>query len=426
MNRSTLANKIAGWLLPLPIFLDPSSSIFISNSALTESQLAIPLSIVALPALLLLNPPRKMALKSSAANYFNIFFISYFFAIVTLAIYSATISLKSLAYGIQWLVPFFWFYYLISLKNRRDIEIFFSSFAIGTIIGAGYTSLAGVLEILFYGTLLDAGRMTQNLVLPGHYQLYVYVPTALAFNAIITIAVLKWNIVPHKKGLQALVLVTTTPALIFSGAREAILIFAVGLIGMFLIKSLKALTVTVAVLAITFGAIFFNLNAIQNSNMLQEVRLVNKLLSIREEGKTYGGRDEMARQYLEVVKENPFIGTSMLPPSIAFPKLRIDAPSAHNYYIDTLAWGGIFLLFILLPFLLFICIQSIWNIIKQIGSTNPQNRFLATISMLALMFLLISNNLNVPLRQPLTGPIFILLIYWLLVGKNTYQKIKSS
>lgn len=426
MKRSTLANKIAGWLLPLPIFLDPGSSILISNSALTESQLALPLSIVALPALLLLNPPHKTALESSQSKYFNLFFISYFFAVAILAIYSATISLKSAAYGIQWLLPFFWFYYLTSLKNRGDIETFFNSFATGTIIGAGYTSLAGLLEIALHGALLDAGRMTQNLVLPGHYQLYVYIPTALAFNAILTIATIRWNIIPHKKGFQTMLLALTIPALIFTGAREGILILAIGLIGMPLIQSARTLIGTTIILAIVIGVTFLNIEAIQKNNALQEIRLVNKLLNLREEGKAYGGRDEMASLYLQVIQERPYIGTAMLPPSMAIPKLRIDAPSAHNYYIDTLAWGGIFLLSISLPFLAFIGIKSIWNIIKSIGSTDPQNRFLATISMLALMFLLISNNLNVPLRQPLTGPIFVLLTYWLLVGKSTYQKIKNN
>ncbi len=426
MNRSTLANKIAGWLLPLPIFLDPGSSILISNSALTESQLALPISIVALPVLLLLNPPHKTALKSNSSKYYNLFFTSYFFAVAILIFYSATLSLKAAAYGIQWLLPFFWFYYFVSLKNQGDIEKFFNSFATGTLIGAGYTSIAGILEITLHGALLDAGRMTQNLVLPGHYQLYVYIPTALAFNAIISIAAIKWDIIPHKKGFLILLLAATAPALIFTGAREGILIFVVGLIGMFLIKSSKALILISAILAITVSATFLNIDTIQNNDVLNEIRLVNKLLDIREEGRAYGGRDEMAGLYLQVVKESPYIGTAMLPPSMAFPKLQIDAPSAHNYYIDTLAWGGIFLLSISLPFLVFIGLKSTWNIIKNIGVTNSQNRFLATISMLALMFLLISNSLNVPLRQPLTGPIFVLLTYWLLVGKNTYQKIKSS
>lgn len=423
MRRSALANKIAGWVLPLPVFLDPSSSILIANSALTESQLALPLSIVVLPILLFLKPPHITALKSGSGSYFWLFFIPYFFAVMMLTIYSATISLKSAAYGMQWLLPFFWFYYFISLKNRGDIETFFSSFAAGAMAAAGYTVLAGLLEITLYGALLDAGRMTQNLVLPGHYQLYVYIPTALAFNAILTIAAIKWNIIPRKKGFQTLLSVTTILALIFTGAREGILIFVIGLIGLYLIKSARALIATAVILAIIISATFLNVNAIQDNNALQEIRLVNKLLNLREEGKAYGGRDEMVGQYLQVIQESPYIGTAMLPPSIAIPELRIDAPSAHNYYIDTLAWGGIFLLSISLPFLAFIGLKSIWNIINNIGSIDPQNRFLATISMLALIFLLISNNINVPLRQPLTGPIFVLFTYWLLVGKNTYQKI---
>lgn len=417
-----LTHKIAGLTLPLPIFLDPSSSILLARSALTESQLAFPVSTVALPAILLLSRYSKATLQQTETKYYSIFFILLISFVLILSSLSLQTSPQSIVYGIQWILPFFWFFYFATLKDQHDIETFFRYFIIGTLFGSIYTATAGLLEILMFGALMDQGRMTQNLILPGHYQLYVYIPTAIAFNSMIAFYAIKYKIVKKSNFTSITIITSTIAALVMTGAREGILVFLVGISGAYLIKSAKTLILTSIASTLLITGIALNFSAIQSSETLQEVRLINKFLNLQDKEKQFGGRDQMAELYLQVVEKSPYIGTSMLPPSISNPELGIDAPSAHNYYIDVLAWGGLVMAIILFPFLASILIISLSNIIRSIGSTSTPTLFLGSISLASMIYLLISSNLNVPLRQPLTGPIFLLLTYWLLTGHSTFTK----
>ena len=125
----------------------------------------------------------------------------------------------------------------------------------------------------------------------------------------------------------------------------------------------------------------------------------------------------MASLYWEVFQQEPFVGTAMLPPELAFPELGITVKSAHNYYLDSLAWAGPLALIGILLLLGFVLAELLFSVVAPPRKEDEQFAlvFHAAVPP-ALATLMISSVLRVPLREPYSGPIAFLLIGLVLAG----------
>src|SRR5690606_29179544 len=93
--------------------------------------------------------------------------------------------------------------------------------------------------IILYGGLQDQGRVSQNLILPGHYQMYVYMPTIVAYSTLIVVLLKNINLINLDRIKYSAFLFFSAISIIFLGAREAILVLILGLICLYSTKSVK-------------------------------------------------------------------------------------------------------------------------------------------------------------------------------------------
>lgn len=408
-------HRWVGFFLPLPLFIEPGSSILFATSALVEGNVAFPVSLLLLPFAMLWGGLKKYRLRKATAGPYVAFFFPFVFWSLVLAMYSSTVSLQSYLYAVQWSLPFFWFFYFVALREDRDLRSFLNGFVGGAFVGAAYTFAAGGLEILIYGSLQDSGRMTQNLVLPGHYQLYVYVPTVIAFATLTALALARAKVVEISRVRLAIFLVISFFSIAFTGAREGVLVYLIGVAGVTLIWSSRRISTLALVLGtvITAALILIIFDLTPAISLFENTRIVSKILDLSEQGKGYGGRDQMLALYLDVIEASPWVGSGMLPPSSSFLNLNVEAPSAHNYYVDAFAWGGIVNAILLAGLVLYITWLCMLCIARAFSSRAEHLKLDASMALLLLIFLYVSNNINVPLRQPLTGSVCVLLIYWI-------------
>lgn len=276
-------------------------------------------------------------------------------------------------------------------------------FVVGTMLAIAYISLSAVLEFFLYGGLLDSGRVTQNLTIPGQYQLYVYTPTAIAFCSIFSAAFL-YNCASGIGSVwQArIILVFGFVALLALGAREGLLIFVIGFGVLFfagrVMQSIAAALLAVLVCVAYLAYSELVISALQAS----ELRMAGKVAEILTGERLLAGRDEMVASYLSIFLDNPLLGAMMVQPSIA--------PSAHNYYVDALAWGGLGLGAAVLAFLLLSVGFCLSRALRFFTAQDRGGKMIYISSCLVIIFLLVSNNVNVPMRQPLTIPIFMIML----------------
>lgn len=408
-------HEVIGFLLPLPLFVDLNSPLLLARDRLTESNLAIPLSLCVLPFAIFrafLYRGRIITLPKEAI-YFIVFFTFFMIWSLILATNSANISSTSYLYAFQWFLPYFWFFYFLSLSNTGNIVSFLIGFFYGALLGSGYIFLAGFLEILIFGSLQDLGRMTQNLILPGQYQLYVYTPTVIAFSSLIAIASVRAGLIKINILYQSLLYFFTIMALLFTGAREGIFVFLVGLVGFILVKKTKYI-IPVSIFALIVGLVLWaQVDSLLSFMEQSDYRLLSKIAKLSQAENRLAGRDMMMALYINIILSEPLTGTSMLQSEVA--------PSAHNYYVDSFAWGGVLNFALIIVFLAYCTILATKQLVKYVQLRGSVSTFTAFMAFLLLAYLLISNNINVPLRQPLTGSIGVFLIYWILVAQRKME-----
>src|SRR5690606_5340473 len=110
----------------------------------------------------------------------------------------------------------------------ENVKYIVRPFFYGAFIGAAYIFLSGVLEYIIYGALLDAGRVSQNLIFKGQYQLVVYTPTVLAFSFLIVLSFYKANLFSLPRSALVVYFAICFVAIIFTGSREGLLVCLLG------------------------------------------------------------------------------------------------------------------------------------------------------------------------------------------------------
>ncbi|MBA4721679.1 MAG: hypothetical protein H2067_11195 [Alcanivorax sp.] len=401
---------IIGLLMPMAIFLDPSSPVLLAKSSLAQGGVAFPLSFFVLPLALTISLFRiggGINKRYAPLVFFGAPFLIY--TILLSLVIGISGQAAALVYGAQWAFVFLWLPYFLALKREEQFSALYEGFLNGAFFSVLYYSVSGVLEIAIYGSLMDMGRMTQNLILPGQYQVAVYVPTLIAFSAgLINGLFLSGRVKKSMRWLLAFNFMTVL-SLIFLAAREAILVYVLSLGLFYAVRKPSRFIVSIGLVVFLGGALFLNIDGIFAAMSGSEVRAFQKFASLQYEENRLGGRDVMIKNVLTIVESDPLFGSHFLPPDSVGRELGVYAPSAHNMYIDALVWtggigGALFWIFCASLFFYSLCI-----VLKNYRSPGVVGVSVYS-SVLVLMLLIVSNNLNVPMRQPIVAPLFALLI----------------
>jgi hypothetical protein len=424
--RATIAlrtfDRVFGFLVPLPFFMQVQGRIGVYSGGFVSEGLSVPLAYLAAPlalisALRIFLRARPLPVTATIGTFIS------FIWILALGSKSSLQDPRAVLYMVQWAAPFTMLVYgaMLAYDDERRAN-FLKGFVPATIASIVYLIALGAIEFFFMSSF--RGRMTQNAVFPGMYQLYNYVPLGMVMCGMFVTGVVisrktnKSNTIPF-----ALMLVTLAVPLL-TAARGSVALYAVcaPLLGWRMFGLRGALWV----LALPLGIM-----VLFASDSFLLLAKLSALQEHSEYGGTFGNRDEMGALYWQVYLEDPILGTQFLPPILAFPRLGIDVKSAHNYYLDSLAWGG--------PVALSGIMMLLWSVITT--SFQLIRRFLLTpgavitapaalaLSALpiAVGIMVVNSNLRIPLREPYTGVIGFLLIGVLLAsGQRALSSASSS
>lgn len=417
---------VVGMLLSTPLFFEIGSPIFIATSGVAQGGAAFPFSFLISPILILsviFNFRRIGGVAIKATGIFLSMFVGWSLILIVSVSDQPTLSLL---YTGQWIYPFLWLFYFFTLRDSTEIRKLLTGIFYGATFGAFYYALAGILEILFYGSLSFGGRMTQNLVLPGQYQTYVYAPTAIAYYALISIAFFKYRLIKINSAFFMFFIAISFLAIVFTGAREAVLVFVLGFFAIYFVKSQRGLVLGGLATLVTFLIFSSYSSAVFDLLSQSDIGVLKKLGNLSDSANRFSSRDVIAKLYWNAILDDPIRGSAMQPPEVGLSALRgLDIPSAHNLYIDAFAWGGIphFVSYIL--FASFLVFKGFKLILNGIGSNNNVQLSVSYLSFLLILFLIVSNSINVPLRQPLTGPMCMFLIFWIFKATPIRKNIRK-
>ncbi|WP_039958278.1 hypothetical protein, partial [Vibrio sinaloensis] len=136
--------------------------------------LGIPLSFV-------LAPLSIYFLSKIRSNFIFVSMLSFLFFCFILSIFGAYIDSTALLYWFQNAVPALWFFvgYIYTGKTQYEKVKLFNAFSLGLSISIVWVLSAFLIEFI---TLGFHGRISQNATLPGFYQTYNYLPSAISLS----------------------------------------------------------------------------------------------------------------------------------------------------------------------------------------------------------------------------------------------------
>ncbi|WP_260483853.1 O-antigen ligase family protein [Sphingomicrobium flavum] len=408
-TRPSTIDRVAGCLAPLTLYVDPTSQIILASSELTEAELAFPFSFVVMPFFLLYvfhqGFHRYFAKVPSTLLAIGLFTL---YCLVLSTIVSITRDSDATLYAVQWLVSFFWLPYCLTIMGTPRFQTFIKWFSYGVLFSIFWYFTAAALEYVFYGGLGDDGRMSQNLILPGQYQIAVYVPTVTAISVSLVNAMVIGKLLPMRRATFLIMNGAAFMALLALAAREGVLVYLMtsGLFVMARSPNVRALSI---IAAIAIGAaIVVNLNSIFESFAASDLRMLNKIATLQDEEARFSYRDVMIKDAMQIFWWDPTFGSRFLPPTNSHFGDAIHAPSAHNMYVDAFVWtglfGGVLFCLIMLRFLA----SSIRMVLSNQGGDEQMAWKLSAI--VFIVFLVVSNNTNVPMRQPVVSPLAALMM----------------
>lgn len=408
--QESRADWIIGFTIPLGIFVEAGSPIVLATSEIGQDGLFIPLSLILLPFAMVLRVVRGGGGQQTypwLLTYASISFSAY--AMVMSAVSALTINTIAILYGLQWALTFAWLPYFSTLYDPKRFSAFLRGFVLGVLVNVGYYSLSGLIEIAFYGGLQDAGRLSQNLILVGQYQVATYLPTLIVYSALIVISLKHYGVIEVGKIIYISIVSLSLLALIFLASRESVLVLLSFIVLLGLLRGGAARAASIAAFVL-LGLALMNMGALTEAFRASDFRLLNKLANLAVEGKALAGRDVMIADVVQIIRHDPIFGTYFLPPNSGINNLRVEAPSAHNMYLDVFAWSGLLggILFSLA--IISLLGVSLKNVLAS-RRASASGRAALNITLLLIVFLFISNNINVPMRQPLIVPMFSLLAF---------------
>lgn len=408
-TRPRYADRIAGFFIPLCLFVEPANFFMLTTAEFYEvDRFAVPISLILSPFFLL------FVFNSRFHQYFRgglfLFLVVIFclYCLVMGALNAVMRSPDAILFAYQWIIPFVWIPYFLTIMGTERFKTFMRWFLIGVIANIGWYGASTIIEFVAYGGLGDAGRLSQNRILPGQYQIAVYVPTAISFGMSLLNAMFFSKELNVSRKFMLIINGGALIVLLALASREGLLTYMLATILLFAARSpyLRA--------ALFFGGfiagamLIINLNAIFEVFAASDFRMLNKIASLQNEGAQFGGRDIMIRESIKVFFWDPLFGSGFLPPNVSVFGDGILAPSAHNMYVDAFVWCGLFggLAF------LAISIRLLYGAVMMIVSRRlkEEHLYLSLFGVVLMVFMVVSNNLNVPMRQPIISPLIGLMI----------------
>jgi hypothetical protein len=407
-------------IAPMCLFIDPASEIFLHNVVgFEEERLAYPISFSMLALM-----PFLVLLNSNKTSYRILF---YSFLPILLSVLYAIINetIEPVIVSLTWMAPFIWLAGFLSIDKAPHDKTVIFWFSIGCIISTLYILLGGTLEILIYGALQDEGRMTTNMVVPGHYQLYVYMPTMTAFSTIVLLGAIKANLISLFKFDFLVIMIFGAIALIYMAAREAILSYVFAIVLIFLANTkLRLFLISICFPFISIS-ILSNIDSLSNYAAASEIKSLRKFSQFNEAGQTLGGRDWAITDYYDVFMNFPLFGTGFRSPFKNYFGILTEFPSAHNYYVDVMAWGGIALCVIIFPMMIYLLYKSLSLFVNSLDKSGYFIYYRSLFACLAIA-ILFSNNINVPFRAPVLAPLFGFLMFGVFAGAKYVSEAPES
>lgn len=419
-----------GILLPLPLFVQMNGPLgFYAEPEELPVGIGIPIGFLLAAAFLLPDLPKlrsRLALNNTPKLALLVFSIWTLF----LGALGAQVDTLALLYAAQWLAPLAAVVYvgILSFDEER-LGSLLSGLKCGTALALSFLVLLFLWELFALGSF--AGRMTQNAYLPGMYQLYNYVPVSLILASLFCAGLEAsskskeaWKVWFFLFGAAMVPLIT--------GARDPALIFLlVAPLPAWWALRVRGLLALIA----GSGAFVCLFLILSDGNLLLLHKLHGTFSSYGETTLRgmFGPRAEVMESYWEITKDHPWTGLRLLPPTIADPESEVVAKSAHNTYLDILAGGGPIALISFIGILLSaLCATPalLLRSLREKGTVRTQRVALQMAAQSAaapvLGLALISCNLRMPLREPISAWVGFLLIGFLLSWAYFEKRASSS
>lgn len=393
--------SVLWFLLPLPIFLSPSFSLYLEQSAKAGGGTEfMPISFYVLFIFLIDFPKflRDFLDKNNIALILFLFFCVLAFSSKFLLENSDGNPLLLLVSIIPMLLSYFIGYSSKDYIFKRDKILYYVNLSLFSI------SLVAFLHIIYsiitlgpVGALIYRGSETVfNLF--GIHQRFVYYPTILSLFFILSLYT--------SSRFRKVFIFILFAAVIMISSREAMLIALTGVFSKiwfeyYYKKNLKVIFyVLMAVLSLFFFvAIYWN-NFV---DYFEEATFINKFRSLEESGDLSAGRLDVLESIAVEMEKPEFnlwigMGFSMNLGILGTP---------HNQYVEVFFRSGVFGLLFFLSFIFISIKRALTNFVTFKDSKHASIVYGFLIVFLAIC--LLSFNINTPVRAPYTGILFGLL-----------------
>lgn len=412
-------------LIPFPFYVTASPP-FVATGGIWAPQTAIPVSLLILPFAVL---GALHVWQLSTRMWLLVGSYSLMVALTVAALPFSQAQSQTLLFGFVWCLPVLWLFAAGNIVRSLNLKELAKLFLWGSIAGSFYIFLPGVIEILWTGGLGDGGRMTQNFLIPGQYQIAVYAASTLAFSLLLNIALRSLTREVLSDPLFIGYVLMTFVAVYFTGSREALIVAIVGPILIWAVRTpIRFLGLT------AFGLLGLIALPLLADTLIDLLRSTSSRMSwkmallIENPAAVIGDRTSVWMTHLQLAMLDPEIGTAVTPVQIAFPnhaELWTNPhgrpwASAHNFYVDALVQYGVVGAAIVWTFWAAVVAFAGLEIVAAWRTRQPT--IYTSAAAIVLLIALFANMVNVPFRQPITIAVFCLTLAFLMSSPTLWVK----
>jgi hypothetical protein len=356
----------------VPIFLRPNGSLYTGNSL--EPEFAAPLWFFILPFFIF---ARVQSLLNNAYVFVTLLVFFCFGAVIFFTHGSFNLLLL---YFIPVIVFQFLFY--DNRNSQLNISVYFRVY----FIFAALHVISSILEHGILGSFIARGSDGVFNIFTIH-QKEIYFSTNLGMAVLLS--KIEKNILVRYLGLLFIFI-----DILILASREALILAVLGLL----------ISLPPRVLLFFFVSLVILVSQIDFTSFTEEFKIVEKLGTISESKDVTGGRSDMISENFQTNIEafNLFTGNS-------FNDKINDGRTPHNMYLEMYLRGGLLLVIFYVVIL--------YNLIKKIDFSLRNLFFVALV-------IILSFNINTPMRAPLFALPFLILLNSLqpeIVSKETRE-----
>ena len=342
----------------VPIFLRPNGSLYTGNSL--EPEFAAPLWFFILPFFILAR------VQSFLNNAYVFVTLLVFFCFGTVIFFTHGSFNLLLLYFIPVIV--FQFIFYDNRNSQLNISVYFRVY----FIFAALHVISSILEYGILGSFISRGSDGVFNIFTIH-QKEIYFSTNLGMAVLLS--KIEKNILVRYLGLLFIFI-----DILILASREALILAVFGLL----------ISLPPRILLFFFVSLVILVSQIDFTSFTEEIKIVEKLGAISESKDVTGGRSDMISENFQTNIEafNLFTGNS-------FNDKINDGRTPHNMYLEMYLRGGLLLVIFYVVIL--------YNLIKKIDFSLRNLFFVALV-------IILSFNINTPMRAPLFALPFLILL----------------